>query len=197
MGGMAEQIEEPSDGTMSTAILKAFSNPIRRRIVRELVRDGSGRAADIAAQLDLPANQVSFHLRVLADAGLIAEAPELARDRRDRVWRNVPGIHALGSPEDPMKDSELGHAVLVAFGAEYRAVLDRVLKWAPKYVTGQDPVVHGTMVEMNFRLTEQEFESLINEINDVVQRYMGLHEDRSREDVRAWEMILAAADDSI
>lgn len=35
----------------------------------------------------MPANQVSFHLRTLAKYGLIEEAPEEARDRRDRVWR--------------------------------------------------------------------------------------------------------------
>lgn len=32
---------------------------------------------------------MSFHLRALARAGLIEEAPELARDKRDRVWRRV------------------------------------------------------------------------------------------------------------
>jgi hypothetical protein len=30
---------------------------------------------------------VSHHLKVLAEAGLVAEAPELARDRRERWWR--------------------------------------------------------------------------------------------------------------
>lgn len=44
------------------------------------------RAADIAEALGIAASTASFHLRVLADAGLIEEAPEHARDRRDRVW---------------------------------------------------------------------------------------------------------------
>ena len=54
------------------------------------------RAADVARELGIPANQASFHLRQLAKYGLVEEAPEEARDRRDRVWRvaderGVPG----------------------------------------------------------------------------------------------------------
>ena len=41
------------------------------------------------ADLDIPANQASFHLRQLAKYGLVVEAPEEARDRRDRVWKVV------------------------------------------------------------------------------------------------------------
>ena len=50
---------------------------------------GPSRAADLAHDLGIPANQASFHLRQLAKYGLVEEAPELARDRRDRVWRAV------------------------------------------------------------------------------------------------------------
>jgi DNA-binding transcriptional ArsR family regulator len=32
---------------------------------------------------------VSHHIKVLADAGLIEEAPELAKDRRERWWRLI------------------------------------------------------------------------------------------------------------
>src|SRR5215207_823011 len=47
------------------------------------------RAADLARELGLPANQMSFHLRQLAKYGLVVEAPEAAHDRRDRVWRSA------------------------------------------------------------------------------------------------------------
>lgn len=30
-------------------------------------------------------------MRILAEAGLVTEAPELARDRRERWWQRVPG----------------------------------------------------------------------------------------------------------
>lgn len=70
-------------------ILRAIAHPSRNRIMSELHAAGSLRAADVAKLLDVPANQASFHLRQLAKYGLVEEAPEEARDKRDRVWRLV------------------------------------------------------------------------------------------------------------
>src|SRR5690349_23368012 len=70
-------------------VLRAIAHPVRNRILTELSAGGPMRAADLARELGLPANQMSFHLRQLAKYGLVEEAPEAARDRRDRVWRAV------------------------------------------------------------------------------------------------------------
>lgn len=80
--------------------LRALAHPLRQKILYRLELDGHGRAADLAHALDEPANSISFHLRTLAKAGLIVEAPELARDRRDRVWRNAADTYdvAPGTP---------------------------------------------------------------------------------------------------
>ncbi|MFD6091909.1 ArsR/SmtB family transcription factor [Oerskovia sp. NPDC060338] len=82
------------------AALRAIAHPTRQRILTELAALGHARAADLAQVIGEPANSVSFHLRVLAKAGLIVEAPELARDRRDRVWTNVAESYVVdpGSP---------------------------------------------------------------------------------------------------
>ena len=70
-------------------VLRAIAHPVRNRILAELDAHGSLRAADLARDLDIPANQASFHLRQLAKYGLIVEDPDAARDKRDRVWRVV------------------------------------------------------------------------------------------------------------
>lgn len=82
------------------AALRAIAHPLRQRILMELAVLGHARAADLARATGEPANAVSFHLRVLAKAGLIVEAPEHARDRRDRVWTNVARSYAVepGTP---------------------------------------------------------------------------------------------------
>lgn len=69
--------------------LRAIAHPVRNRILHELHAAGPMRAADVAAALGVPANQASFHLRQLAKYGLIVEAPEAARDGRDRVWKTA------------------------------------------------------------------------------------------------------------
>src|SRR5690606_968199 len=73
--------------TFTTPMLKAIANPLRRQILNTLSAMGSARAADLAEVLEVPANKVSFHLRELAKAEMITEDPELARDKRDRVWK--------------------------------------------------------------------------------------------------------------
>lgn len=68
------------------ATLRALAHPVRQRILIELSIRRSLRAADLADIIGEPANAISYHLRSLAKAGLLIEAPELARDSRDRVW---------------------------------------------------------------------------------------------------------------
>jgi predicted ArsR family transcriptional regulator len=68
-------------------VLRALAHPVRGRILSELSAQGSLRAADVARELGIPANQASFHLRQLAKYGLVEEDPGAGRDRRDRVWR--------------------------------------------------------------------------------------------------------------
>src|SRR6478752_287351 len=70
-------------------VLRAIAHPVRTRVLDELQASGPARAADIARELGIPANQASFHLRQLAKYGLIEEAPEAARDQRDRVWKSA------------------------------------------------------------------------------------------------------------
>jgi len=77
------------EGTHDVTVLRAISHPVRNRILHELYAVGTARAADLASDLGIPANQASFHLRQLAKYGLIEPAPEAARDGRDRVWRPV------------------------------------------------------------------------------------------------------------
>lgn len=69
--------------------LRAVAHPVRNRILTELGAAGPMRAADLARELGIPANQASFHLRQLAKYGLIEEDPDAGRDKRDRVWRLV------------------------------------------------------------------------------------------------------------
>ena len=78
MADLESRLRAPS---MSTEVLKALANPLRRQVWNEVIKLRYARAADLAGRLDQPANSLSFHLRVLAEAGLIEEPPEKARAR--------------------------------------------------------------------------------------------------------------------
>ncbi|MEP7356958.1 MAG: metalloregulator ArsR/SmtB family transcription factor [Anaerolineales bacterium] len=59
---------------MDADVLAALAEPNRRRIV-ELLRDGPRPVGEIAQQLRLRQPQVSKHLKVLSEAGLVAARP--------------------------------------------------------------------------------------------------------------------------
>jgi len=84
--------------------LRAIAHPVRQRILMQLAVVDHARAADLAAAIGQPANSVSFHLRVLAKAGMIVEAPEHARDKRDRVWTNVATSYNVKPGAGPAAD---------------------------------------------------------------------------------------------
>jgi DNA-binding transcriptional ArsR family regulator len=80
-------------------VLAAMAHPLRWRLIDVLKVDGPSTASALAERTDQRVANVSHHVRVLADAGLVEEAPELARDRRERWWRLVsPSLR--WSPED-------------------------------------------------------------------------------------------------
>jgi DNA-binding transcriptional ArsR family regulator len=56
-------------------LLQAIAEPTRLRIV-ELLRDGEVTVGDIVVRLELNQPQVSKHLRVLQDAGIVALIPD-------------------------------------------------------------------------------------------------------------------------
>ncbi|MFC4532241.1 ArsR/SmtB family transcription factor [Sphaerisporangium dianthi] len=68
-------------------VLAALSHPTRRRLMDALKVYGPCTASMLAEHTGQAVANASHHLRVLAAGELIEEAPELARDRRERWWR--------------------------------------------------------------------------------------------------------------
>lgn len=62
---------------VSQEVLKALSNPIRRRIVIYLLNAGARRFSEIAKSIDIDdPSKLSFHLRVLSDTGIVRKNNE-------------------------------------------------------------------------------------------------------------------------
>lgn len=180
----------------STKVLKALAHPVRQRIFRAIDTHGYARAADLAEILDLPANQISFHLRVLADADMIVEAPEKARDRRDRVWTTNPGEWTVGNPDDPVVDETLGGVVTGFVAAELHDVLHRLERWIPEFTSGRDSTIHGTLVNSSTWLTREDFVEMLEKIGEVMSEYKS-RQGPDEEGAIHWTMGIIAADDEI
>lgn len=64
---MADRI--PLDGRLE--LLKAVADPTRLAVLDSLAADGARCHGDLEVELGVPANRLSFHLKVLRDAGLV------------------------------------------------------------------------------------------------------------------------------
>ncbi|MEH1126601.1 ArsR/SmtB family transcription factor [Micromonospora sp. CPCC 206061] len=82
---MTKEIRQVTD----SRVLAALSHPLRRRLMDVLKVYGPQTVSQLAERTDQAVANVSHHLKVLGACDLIEEAPELARDRRERWWRRV------------------------------------------------------------------------------------------------------------
>jgi DNA-binding transcriptional ArsR family regulator len=162
-------------------VLRAIAHPLRTDIFFELYSRGSGRAADLAVALGVPANQVSFHLRTLAKYGLIEEAPEEARDRRDRVWR--PAGESLNWSSKNFEGKPGGEAAIRFWHRHSAAWMHELVE---AYHAEPGPEDKGTSRVANdvpMQLTKAEAEQAASEVYEVLKRW----NQHGRERVRAGE----------
>jgi DNA-binding transcriptional ArsR family regulator len=158
----AEHVHDPR-------VLRALAHPVRGRILDEIEASGPLRAADIARELDIPANQASFHLRQLAKYGLVEEAPEEGRDRRDRVWR-ATATQGLTVNLGDLEQAPGGKAAVQAFRKNKQAWWHHLVDRA--FATGH-PKGSGvfTTSEHALKLTDEEAHQLRKELDDVVEEW--------------------------
>jgi len=81
----AENVHQVTD----SRVLAALAHPLRRRLMDVLKVHGPATVSVLAGHTGQSVANVSHHLRVLHTSGLVAQAPELAKDRRERWWRLV------------------------------------------------------------------------------------------------------------
>jgi DNA-binding transcriptional ArsR family regulator len=109
---------------------KALSHPLRGEILRHLDEHGPATSTTIAEALGENTGTTSYHLRVLADAGIIEEVPERAHGR-ERWWRTFPTDH-----REPDYDS---------LSPQDRAALD---EWRAAQIPGELALVSRYIREM-------------------------------------------------
>ncbi|MEU0597639.1 helix-turn-helix domain-containing protein, partial [Streptomyces sp. NPDC006393] len=63
--------------------LKALAHPLRMKLYRLLFVTGTATASHLAEQVDEAVSLVSYHLRKLAEHGLIEEAEPRSADARE------------------------------------------------------------------------------------------------------------------
>lgn len=75
-------------------VLKAVADPSRLAILDRLADCGDRCHCDLETDLDIPANRMSFHLKVLRDAGLVTPVRDGRRVRYLLAEGAVETLHA-------------------------------------------------------------------------------------------------------
>ncbi|GAA1946595.1 hypothetical protein GCM10009798_01990 [Nocardioides panacihumi] len=148
-------------------ILRAIAHPARNRILSELWASGSLRAADVARILDIPANQASFHLRQLAKYGLVTEAPEEARDKRDRVWK-LASDDGISFRSQDMLSRPGGEAAMEVYQHNARAWGHRLVDLS---LATDEPGAEKYISQGSLRFTQEEVAEFAEEFHELQNRW--------------------------
>jgi DNA-binding transcriptional ArsR family regulator len=166
--------------------IAAIHHPLRRRLMEMLGVDGPATASQLAERSGQLVGNVSHHLKMLAKAGLIEEAEELAKDRRERWWRSVP--MSLSWSVADMEGNTADE--LVAEAAEQQNLshhVDKVHQWFEHRGNySRDWVQAAFATEYWLRLTSEELVELTEKLSDVIadfQRSVDLEDGQAREPV--------------
>src|SRR5690348_1767777 len=110
------------------AKIAAVHHPLRRRLIDLLALEGPATASALADRTGQRVGNISHHMKMLAAAGLAEEAPELAKDNRERWWRHVPA-QLSWSLADAKGDPTAETVATAAEHANLAHHVDKVQDW--------------------------------------------------------------------
>jgi len=151
-------------------VMRALAHPARLTILEELALGRGGTATEFAAVCGLTPSATSYHLRALAKAGLVQEAPGRG-DGRERVWQLVSagGIEVASGPRgdaDAMKaEQELVMVWLARSDARTRSWVARWPDESPEWYDA------ATLSDVMIVATADELAELNRKIAALVQPY--------------------------
>jgi DNA-binding transcriptional ArsR family regulator len=165
----------------SSRVLRALSHPTRRRLLDVLTVDGPSTVSGLAERLQQAVGNISHHLKVMHEAGLVVEAPEHARDQRERWWQRA--ATGLRWSETAFAGSESSATVADAaalLNLEHQ--LGKVRTWMSESETAE-PAWRDAAFATDFwlHLTPDELAELSNDILELAERWQARTRDRDRD----------------
>ncbi|WP_282793170.1 helix-turn-helix domain-containing protein [Streptomyces sp. CC224B] len=152
--------------------LKAFGHPLRLRLYRALYVRRTATASQLAEEVDGAVSLVSYHLRKLAEHGLIEENPKArSGDGRERWWRPAQAGLSFArrdfddAPEKLAAHTAVTRALVDERTEAYVRYLDEQPAWSPEWQAA------AICSDYLLRLTAAELAALSGELRAVVKKY--------------------------
>lgn len=163
--------------------MRALAHPLRLELLGHLRTDGPATVTMLCDRVDEAPGLVSYHLHQLAKHGFIVEAPELARDGRERWWRSAhartrwSNADFLDDPERWAAANALQREVLRRYDELLRTYLDEQAAWGEEWNRA------ATNSDWFLELAPDQLRSMLDEIEQVIARYEDIEPTHGAEQV--------------
>ncbi|PMR60291.1 MULTISPECIES: ArsR/SmtB family transcription factor [Micromonospora] len=161
---------EPKIVHVDARQIRALAHPLRVQLLGVLRTNGPATATDLAAELDTNTGATSYHLRQLAEVGLVVEEPAEGAGRR-RYWRAAHDVSSWQST-DFEDDPEARAAADWLQGRHFQFVAEFAQRWTA--VQHDRPREWRQAVDFSdtlLTLSPAQLRALNDDLRAVVRRY--------------------------
>jgi DNA-binding transcriptional ArsR family regulator len=150
--------------------LRALAHPLRSRLLGALRFHGPATSTALAARLGTNSGATSYHLRQLAEVGLVEDDPERSNGR-DRWWRAAHDATSWRStdfdddPDAKAADDWLLRRQAHVAGGWLHDWLEERDQWSPEWRDAAD------QSDYHLELDAAGLRSLMDELHEVVRRH--------------------------
>jgi DNA-binding transcriptional ArsR family regulator len=156
------------DVMLDARLLRALAHPMRTKILGQLRMHGPATATTLAERLGVNSGATSYHLRQLADAGLVVE-DDTRGNARDRWWKAKHRRTYFNEADLAEPEPELAQAYLYSIAQIYSESMVRAIDEMPSLPEEWRNV--GTLSDFAFDLTPDQLKQLLDELLVVLDRY--------------------------
>jgi DNA-binding transcriptional ArsR family regulator len=161
------------DAMLTPSRLRGLVHPLRVRLLNLLERDGPATASQLARRIGESSGATSYHLRVLAEHGFIAEDSERG-NARDRWW---VALHrstnfTFRDPDDPGTPETVelaGHFIRMVADTHH----EKALRYVDSLVTDREHLAESPwqFADIPMRLTLAQARELSETVVALIDRY--------------------------
>ncbi|MFI5839568.1 ArsR/SmtB family transcription factor [Catenuloplanes sp. NPDC051500] len=151
-------------------VMRALAHPARLAIMEHLGSTGESVTATSCAEVaGLSPSATSYHLRALAKAGLVEEAPSRG-DGRERLWQPTVPAFAIDAGQDATDDVRAAESALV--DAFLQRDFERIRTWARSaHLAPPEWYNVGQLSSIVCTMTPDEALAVSQAISDLVDPY--------------------------
>ena len=161
--------------------LQTLAHPTRSRILSSLRLDGPATSSLLAERLKTNSGQTSYHVRTLADVGLVIEDPDRGTGR-ERWWKAAQRGHSWSEPDDDAapEDRHAADWLLRHYHRQYTQWVSEWFElreeWPPEW---RDAAMNG---DSGFMATPGLLTQMGEELVELMLRYQALGDELDPDD---------------